>query len=350
MSMARRATNADEREATMQRMGAASFILRFGAIATALIAAGLPYRANAETTVTVGKAVPTAFTFVPLDIGVKEHVFAKYGLNVKIVDFTGDAKLQQGLASDAIDFGLGSGPGMAFAAKGSPVRAVADYFGAPANIAVTVKEGGPIKKVADLKGKVMAVSTVGSLTAWLTQQISLREGWGPNGIRIVATGGGPAMVSAIVSGSVDAGMGSYEEALKLQEQHRGFPLVTMDKYEPRFITHVIFARKELIDKKPDEVRNFVTAFFATLDYMRAHRATTIADADAVLHDGKTVMTEAYDQQMPIMSKDGRFDPVALKVLKQSWVDLKILPTEPSDDQILTREFVPVKFESAANAK
>ncbi len=324
-------------------------VLRSIAPATliALALAAFPRAACAADTVRVGKAVATAFTFVPLDIGKKEGVFAKYNLDVQIIDFTGDAKLQQGLASDAIDFGLGSGPGMAFAVKGVPVRAVADYFGAPANIAVYVKEDSPIKNVADLKGKVMAVSTVGSLTEWLTRRISIHEGWGENGIRIVATGGGPAMDAAIISGGVDAGMGSYETALMLQQEHRARPLVTMDQYAPRFITHVIYARVPLIEQKPALVAQFVTAFFATLDYMRAHRATTIADADEVLHEGATVLGQAFDREMPIMSKDGSFDPEALKIIKESWVALKTLDAVPSDDQILTRRFVPVKIESAA---
>jgi ABC-type nitrate/sulfonate/bicarbonate transport system substrate-binding protein len=239
---------------------------------------------------------------------------------------------------------------MAFAAKGNPIRAVAAYFGAPANIAVTVKQDSPIKKVADLKGKVMAVSTVGSLTAWLTQRISLHEGWGPDGIKIVATGGGPAMSSAIIAGSVDAGMGSYETALTLQEKGRGRPLVTMDTFVPRFITHVIFARKALIESDPKKVGTFVKSFFAVLDYMRAHRDKTIEIADDVLHDGKAVMSGAYDREMPIMSKDGTFDPEALKLIKESWVDLKILAKEPSDDQILTRRFVPVKIASGSEGK
>ncbi|HEY3917088.1 MAG TPA: ABC transporter substrate-binding protein [Stellaceae bacterium] len=324
--------------------------LGFAALAAALVAAAAPHAAAAAAeTVRVGKAVPTAFTFVPLDIGNRQGIFSQYGLKVEIVNFTGDAKLQQGLTAGSIDFGLGSGPGMAFAAKGAPVRAVAAYFGAPANIAVTVKEDSPIKTVADLKGKVMAVSTVGSLTAWLTQQIAIREGWGQDGIRIVATGGGPAMTSAILSGSVDAGMGSYESALTLQEKHRARPLVTMDKFEPRFITHVIFTREALIASKPAEVESFVKAFFATLDYMRTHRTETIAIADDVLHDGKTVLDGAYDREMPIMSKDGRFDPVALKVIKQSWVAMKTLPAVPSDDQILSRRFVPVNVETAAGS-
>lgn len=319
-------------------------------LATALVALGAaPPPAHAADTVRVGKAVPTAFTFTPLDIGIKEGVFAQYGLDVKAIAFTGDAKLQQGLASDGIEFGLGSGPGMAFAVKGVPARAVAAYFGAPVNIAATVAWNSPIKKVADLKGKIMAVSTVGSLTAWLTQRISIHEGWGPDGIKIVATGGGPAMTSAIISGSVDAGMGSYESALSLQEKHRGRPLVTMDEFVPRFITHVIFARKQMIDEKPQVVEHFVQGFFATLEWMRQHRAESIADADEVLHEGKTVMTGAFDREMPVMSKDGRFDPVALKTIKESWVALKTLPAVPQDDQFLTRKFVPVKLERKMGA-
>jgi len=326
-------------------------ILALGAMALAFVCAGvLPRAASSADHVRVGKAVPTAFTFVPLDVGVKEGVFATYDLDVEIINFTGDAKLQQGLASGAIDFGLGSGPGMAFGAKGAPVRAVADYFGAPANIAVIVKEDSPIKTEADLKGKIMAVSTVGSLTEWLTRQIAIRQGWGKDGIRIVATGGGPAMDSAILTGAVDAGMGSYETALTLHEKQRARPLITMDKYAPRFITHVIYARKPMIDDEPAKVATFVKAFFATLDYMRAHRSETIAIAEDVLHEDKTVMSLAYDREMPIMSKDGDFDPVALKIIKDSWVDLKTLDRVPDDDQILTRQFVPVKIESASGAK
>lgn len=319
--------------------------------ATALIAFGATARhASAAQSVRVGKAVASAFTFLPVDIGIKHGIFAKYGLDVKGIAFTGDAKLQQGLASGSVDFGLGSGPGMAFAVKGVPARAVAAYFGAPINISVIVAENSPIKKVADLKGKVMAVSTVGSLTAWLTQRISIHEGWGPNGIKIVATGGGPAMYSAIVSGAVDAGMGSYESALTLQEQHRAHPLVTMDKFVPRFITHVIFARKQVIDQNPAEVENFVKGFFATLQWMREHREQTIADAIDVLHESKAVMTGAYDREMPLMSKDGRFDPVALKTIKESWVARGTLPKAPNDDQFLTRKFVPVKIGSEMGSK
>ena len=124
----------------------------------------------------------------------------------------------------------------------------------------------------------------------------------------------------------------------------------MDKFAPRFITHVIFTRKPLLDSNPAEIGTFVKSFFAVLQYMRTHRDQTIDIADSVLRDGKSVLNGAYDREMPLMSKDGTFDPVALKMIKQSWVDLKTLPSVPKDDQILTRRFVPVKLQTAAGTR
>jgi len=82
--------------------------------------------------------VPFAWTFTPLDVGIETGLFAKQGLTVESSAFGGDAKLQQAMAADGIDIGIGSGPGMAFTAKGAPVKAVAAMAGIPTNMAVMV--------------------------------------------------------------------------------------------------------------------------------------------------------------------------------------------------------------------
>ncbi len=56
------------------------------------------------------------------------------GLDIEISGFGGDAKLQQAMAADAVDIGLGSGPGMAFIVKGSPVKAIAAMAGPPLHL------------------------------------------------------------------------------------------------------------------------------------------------------------------------------------------------------------------------
>jgi NitT/TauT family transport system substrate-binding protein len=144
----------------MRRVGLCLLIVCAAVCATA-------FPGLAAQKIAVGKAVSEAWTFLPLDIGQQYGVFARYGLDLNIISFQGDAKLQQGLVSDSISFGLGGGPGMAFAAKGAPAIAVAAYFGAPRNISIIVDENSPIKTPKDLKGKTIAISTTGSLTAWL---------------------------------------------------------------------------------------------------------------------------------------------------------------------------------------
>src|ERR1700743_835759 len=130
-------------------------------------APGAPTNAWAADQVHVGKAQGTAWTFLPVDIGVEQGFFAKQGLDVDSADLGGDAKVQQAIAAQSIDFGLGSGPGMAFSAKGGASIGVAAFAGPPRNISAIVLADSPIKTVADLKGKMIAVSTVGSLSDWL---------------------------------------------------------------------------------------------------------------------------------------------------------------------------------------
>src|ERR1700751_2924207 len=115
--------------------------------AVAIVVVSLALPAGAAEKLRVGKAVPFAWTFTPLDVGIQSGIFAKQNLEVEVTSFAGDAKLQQGLAADGIDVGIGSGPGMAFMAKGAPAKAVAAMAGLPKNMGVMVAYDSPIRTV-----------------------------------------------------------------------------------------------------------------------------------------------------------------------------------------------------------
>ncbi|HXQ50012.1 MAG TPA: ABC transporter substrate-binding protein [Stellaceae bacterium] len=290
----------------------------------------------------VGKAVSEAWTFLPLDIGQRYGVFARYGLDLDIISFQGDAKLQQGLAAESISFGLGGGPGMAFAAKGAPAIAVAAYFRAPRNISIIVAENSAIKTPKDLKDRTIAISTAGSLTAWLVQRISLAQGWGEDGIKMAALGGVTPGLAAMRAGQVDGVIGSTEGGYMLEEKHAGRILLAADAYAPVFITHVVFARKALVASDPDLVTRFLQGFFATIDFMKTHKAETAKVAQDVLNYSPAVAAQAYDHEMGGFETDGSFDPKAVAVLKSSFVEMGILQSEPKDSELFTTRFVPVK--------
>ena len=237
--------------------------LRYGGMllvaATVLIGA---HAARANEQIHVGKAQGTAWTFLPVDIGIAQGFFAQQGLDIDSADLGGDAKVQQALAAGSIDIGLGSGPGLAFVAKGSPGIGVAAFAGPPRNISAIVLEDSPIKTIADLKGKLIAVSSVGSLSDWLAKQMAIQEGWGQDGIRAVPLGAVEISIAALKAKQVDAVVLSTEAGFGLEERKQGRMLASMDRYAPHFITHVVFAQKSLVASKPDTVRRFLKGFFA----------------------------------------------------------------------------------------
>jgi len=299
-----------------------------------------PKTAQAAEPVRVGKSAATSFTFLVADVGVAEGMFAKHGLEVTVTAMAGDAKVQQALAAGSIDFGLGSGPAMAFAVKGAPVIAVAAFAGAPRSISVVVATDSPIKSPADLKGKLLAISTPGSLTEWLTKRLSTHEGWGPDGVKTVAVGSGQAMIAALRSGQVDGFMGSTEVGLQLESRQAGRILAEMDKFAPDFIDHVVFARKEVVRDHPAEVRRFLAGFFDAVAFMKENREKTITLTSKLLHEDPARMARIYDLEISMLTRGGGFDPKAIEVLKDSFVDLGILPTRPKNDQLFTTAFLP----------
>lgn len=163
-------------------------------------------------------------------------------------DFAGSAKLQQGMAADSIDIGIGSGPELAFVAKGAPVLGVAAMAGPPLLLAVVVKKDGPIHGVADLKGKTMSTSTVGSLTTWLVRELSRQQGWGPEGIKIVHLGGDAPQIAALRTGETVGAPLDIATIYRLEEQGVGRLLYRFGDLVKDFHIHVIYATNKIIDQ------------------------------------------------------------------------------------------------------
>jgi NitT/TauT family transport system substrate-binding protein len=313
-------------------------IIRLMFIAAALIGAGV---ADAADRVRVAKPQGNVWTFLPLDVGVEQKLFAREGLEIEAADMGGDARVQQALAAGSVEFGIGSGPGMAFAAKGAPAMAVAAFAGPPRNISAIVLDDSPFRQIADLKGKKIAVSTAGSLSDWLAKQMAIQEGWGQDGIQVVPLGAIQTSIAALKTRQVDAVVLATEAGFRLEEQKQGRVLATMDRYAPHFITHVVFAQKSLIANNPDLVTRFLRGFFAAIAFVKTHKEETSALAEQVLQWSPTLARKVYDMQSGMFIDDGRFEPRAIATLKQSFIDMKTLRSEPADDELFSAKFVPI---------
>src|SRR5499425_581460 len=294
--------------------------------------------ASAAEKLRVGKAVPEAFSFVPLDIGMRKGFFAKQGLEIESIAFAGDARMQQAMASDSLDIALGSGPAMAFIMKGSPIKGVAAMAGPPLLLAIVVRPDGP-KSASELKGKKISVSTAGSLTYWLVSETSRRQGWGPKGIEIAPMGALPGQIAAMKRGDIDGAIMDIGNAFELEKRDEGRILVRFTDIKD-FHIHVIFATDKLITERPEAVRGFLKGWFETIAFMRTNKTETAAIASEVTHKDAEITSRVYDELMPMFSDDGRFNPRALATLAKSYVELQLLPQEPDMTALYTQAFLP----------
>ncbi|HWF96184.1 MAG TPA: ABC transporter substrate-binding protein [Xanthobacteraceae bacterium] len=296
--------------------------------------------ARAQTKIRVGKAQAQTFAFIPADVGTETGLFKRRGLDVEIASFAGDARLLQALAADALDIALGGGPTLAFVAKGAPMLAVAALADAPGSIMVVVRRDGPVKTEDDLKGRTLSVSSAGSLTYWLAQQLSRSHGWGADGIRIATLGSSAAQAAALKTNQIDGIVTETSTVFKLEEDGVGRILVRFGDRLKDFHVHVIYASRKLMESHPEAVRAFLAGWFDSVQYMRQHKEQTIDMAARVSDVSKAVAGRNYDELMPIFNPTGRFNPKALDVLSRSFVELGLLPDAPDMSKLYTEAFLP----------
>jgi NitT/TauT family transport system substrate-binding protein len=295
--------------------------------------------AMAADRVRVGKSVSQPFAFAPIEIGTAEGIWARYGLDVDVIIFAGDAKLQQGLVAKAVDFGLGSGPAIGFLAKGVPAKAVGALANEPLSMGLIVGADTAIRKPEDLKGAKIGVTTAGSLSYWLVRELSRQLGWGSDGIEPVAIGAMSAGFAALKRGQIDGDIVSSAQGYGLEAKNEGRLLLKFGTYIKDFHTHVIFASTDMIQNKPDQVRRFLAGWKDAVAFMFANKDETVRIAQQVTGLDQSIESREYDDVMPMMSRDLRFHPKALDMIAASFPEMGIMADKPDMRALYTEEFL-----------
>jgi ABC-type nitrate/sulfonate/bicarbonate transport system substrate-binding protein len=307
-----------------------------------LATTALPFAASAATTIVVGKAVATSDPVIPVDVGKALGIFEKRGLDVKIVNFRGGAKMAQAITAGSVDIGDAGGTELAFIAKGAPMMGICQVSGPFSFLSIGVPQDSPIKTIDGLKGKRIGVSSPGSLTEWLAKELAVKKGWGPDGITPVAIGNGVAgTIAAFREHLVDADLGGTNQFLNMEEQKIGRPLVSVSDYEPSMVSGLLTASNLIIKTHPEAVRAFVAGWVETVDFIRTHKAETVKLESAITHFPESVIAKEYDiTHGKLFTKACEFDDQSIAELKRSLVALKLLPASADMSKFYTTEFLP----------
>jgi NitT/TauT family transport system substrate-binding protein len=211
----------------------------------------------------------------------------------------------------------------------------------PALFGIIVPYDSPARTLADLKGKRIGISTVGSLTQWLAFQLEKKEGWPIDNLTFITDGSTTApQVAALTTGQVDAQVGAAAMGWNLEEQKKGRVLAPAADFVGPFLQNVIYASDTIVRDHPDEVRAFLAGWYDAVEFMATHRAETIAAENAINGFSQSVNEKQYDAVMPSQSRDGTFPSEAVAKVAQSFVELRILSAAPDMSKYLTPQFLP----------
>jgi NitT/TauT family transport system substrate-binding protein len=308
---------------------------------SALGAAASAFPASAETPLTVGTAHATADAELPATVGVELGIFKKHGLDIKLADLGGDSRVIQGMTAGSIDIGVGGGSGMALIVKGAPMIAVCEDSATQPYFAIAVAGDSPLHKLTDLKGKKIGITRENSTTDWLARQLPRSQGWPADAITLVALGGDPASgAAALRNHLVDADIGGTMDFAAMEEKKVVRILAPVSDYVGKVASGILYASNHIVQTNPDAVRAYVAGWLETTHYMSTHKDETVKVEAAITHFDPIMIAKEYDIDKGMFSEDCAFDAESLEVLKQSYVELKILPTAPDMSKLYTTEFLP----------
>jgi len=297
--------------------------------------------AQALDKVRVGKS-GVALAWTMIEAGEEAGIWKEVDLAIESAQLSGDAQLQQALTAGELDFGLGSGPGMGYRVKGVPAIAIAAIAGPPYSFMLFTRPDSPIKSVADLKGRNVAVTSAGSLTDWLVRELSRQQGWGPQGIVSLPMGALRTKMAALKAGEIDSVLLTSGSVYEFEEQGQARVLASFGDLVHDFHTHVLYAPDRLIASNEGLVRRFLQGWLRSVAYMRGHKAEGVKIAAHTLEIGESAASKAFDQDMKMMSADGAFSRRAIEVIRRSLVELGILDKIPEATLLYSDRFVAVR--------
>lgn len=241
------------------------------ALAVALLAAPALW-AQAKPTVKIGY-LPTD-SFAALFLLADRHLPAA-GVNVETVRMAGGPEIVSQVATGQLQMGGGGMGAAGFNAvvSGLPVEYVAPLHSGYVEDYFVVRKavwGKEVKRVADLKGRAVALNIRGAAVEWMLDQVLRRDGLTIKDVQVKLMPF-PDMVPALESGAVDAAI--LSEPFPTLAEDKGIalrPLTKAPGAKPVPIT-AIFWNKEWATANPELAQRVMVA------YVKAARDLALGD-------------------------------------------------------------------------
>ena len=208
-----------------------------------------------------GSAVPY---YAPLYLAQENGYFAEEGLNVEFY-YAAAADIVKNVAAGNVEFGFPNADAVVAAkAQGIPVKVVHTTYQEGLGAIIFGSDSG-ISTPADLKGKKVAVTSLGSANYFQLQAAMESAGLTIDDVQVEIVGTG-AILTALTEGQVDAIVFSKLRTIELNNSGYAASEITCDQFLPSF-GNVLVAGDKLVAEDPETVDGFCRALNKAIEYI-----------------------------------------------------------------------------------
>jgi NitT/TauT family transport system substrate-binding protein len=301
-------------------------LITFMACALALIAAPATSQTKDKLIVAFPTVDPTAEVLYAYDMG----FFDKAGIDVTLQPLSNGGAIAAGVASGAIDIGVGNVIAIETAhKKGVPLAIVApaavNIDSAPSNVLIVAKNS-PLQKASDLNGKVIATNPLRGIGDLLTSAWLDKNGGDSTTVKYIEIPF-PQAEAVVTQGRADASL-SVE------------PFITQSKADARVFSNPFAVLGD---------NYLITAYFAAGPWAQAH-AALVARFAAVIRDTAEWANKNQTKSAEILAKYAHLDPDVVKQTVRARYATTLTPAQlqPTIDTAAHYKYIDGAFPAQEN--
>lgn len=269
--------------------------------------------------------------------------------------FQGFPEMKEALISNKVQAAFIVAPmAIALKAQGVPIKVV--YLGHRYGSAVVVKKSGPIKTVADLRGRTIAIPTRFSDERLMLFRAMKQWGLKQGDVKMVEMAP-PDVSGALAAGAIDGF--SMGEPFPSQAEMAGYGRILFQarEYWPDYMSCILIVRQDLIDTRPDVVQVLVDGIARSGLWLDKSKPNREDAADFVgrfyYHQKPALLRWALTKSMdrvtysPLAPRKADFDLVRDMMIETGVLNKKIDFSEYTDTRFSDRASIQTAWRYGA---
>jgi NitT/TauT family transport system substrate-binding protein len=276
-------------------------------------------------------------TAMPFFVAKEHGFFQQEGLNAEMVVMPASFNIKVLLAGE-IQYAATIGSAVAASIRGINIRTVMLFVDRPLQDLV----GAPgINAIADLKGKVVALSSRGGLQDIIMRRILTQSKIDPNQVTTITIPGQSAMIAALKTGRIAAAL--LNPPYNFLAYREGLNNLGFSGNFVRLPSTGVATLGETLERAPDQVRRLLRALTRARAFAKDNKAKVLPTLKRAMRiDDEDLLAKIYDQHKQVETVDGRVDAALIADTIRDARQTEGITKEISANQVFDFSFLPAR--------